>query len=159
MNKTAQNLLKDFQKLDDWAKYLIGAAVVLLLLYLFFPRRQTGVNLVPVPGTSYYRAVFEGFTVEDAMSSNQPVVTLYSQEWCGYCKKFKPTWKQFEKQDNGVMVVEIDCDKYPDLAKKHKVTGFPTIKYHPKGINDTTSVEYSGDRSLQSLADFVKSQN
>ncbi len=161
MKKTAQKLLKDFQKLDMNVKYLIGGAIVLLMLFLFWPRgRESGVRLVPVPGTSYYRAIFEQFEVDEAMSSNTPVMAFYSQDWCGYCTKFKPTWKQFQGQDTkGVKIVEIDCAKYPELAKKHKVTGFPTIKYHAGGLNDTNTVEYSGDRSLQSLIDFVKSQN
>ena len=93
------------------------------------------------------------------MASDKPVMAFYSQNWCGYCKKFKPTWDQFQNQDNGVIILEIDCEKYPELAKKHKVTGFPTIKYHPGGLNDTAAVEYNGDRSLQSLIDFANSQN
>lgn len=163
MKKTAQKLLKDFQKMDNWVKYLIGAAVVFLLLSLFWPRgRQTGVKLVPVPGTSYYRAVFEGFDegegVAEAMSNGRPCVAVFYAPWCGFCKQLKPHWQKFagSRQGKDYNIVSVDCTVHKDLAKKHSITGYPTIKYLPGGLADPSgAVDYDGDRTESGLAAFL----
>jgi len=158
-----QKFMKQFRSMDTWVQYLLGACVLLLLISMFWPRHRhtTGVKLVPVPGSSYYQAVFEGFSsddVEGALKSSDPVMVFYGQDWCGYCKKFDPVWKQFHQSYDKYRVVKVDCGKYPELGKKNKVSGYPTIKYHPNGLNDTTSVDYNGDRSLESLIAFANKQ-
>lgn len=162
-----KNAWKDFQKMDDWIKYLLIAAIFFLVVSLLWPRDSSGapgVKLVPVPGTSYYKAVFESFdnssvTVEELLKSNDPVIVFYSQDWCGYCKKMKPTWQQFKNKYTKCRVIEVDCGKYPELGKKNGIKGYPTIKYHKGGLANPNAVTYSGDRTLQSLLQFAEQQN
>lgn len=159
----AQKALKEFQKMDDWVKYLLGAAIVVLLLSLFWPRsHQAGVRLVPVPGSSYYRAVFEGFSSEEkvnsAMQSNRPVLVAFMAPWCGYCKKLKPHWQQFENDYTGrdCDVLSVDCTLYKEIGKNHGVTGYPTIKYLPNGLSDPTgAVDFDGERTPSGFSAFL----
>jgi protein disulfide-isomerase-like protein len=158
-----EKLIASFKKMDKRVKYLIGAGVVLLLLAMFFPRsRSVGVKLVPVPGSSYYQAVFEGFSsddkIESALSDNKPAFVAFVADWCGYCKKVKPQWQEFENnyKGNSVNVLSVECTKYKELGKKHEVSGYPTIKYLPNGLNNSSGgVDYEGERTPEGFSSFL----
>lgn len=157
---TMKNFLNQLSKMDDWVKYLLGAVIAVLLMSLFYPcPSPMGIKLTPIRGGSNVNLVLENFDIEEAMSSDVPVIVLYSQNWCGHCKKIKPTWKTFSDEYKKIKIIEIDCGKYPDIAKKHNIKGYPTIKYHPKGINNPDYVPYQGDRTLQSLISFADSHS
>ena len=158
--QSMKNVMKQLSKMSDWAKYLLGATVAVLIMALFYPcPKPIGIKLLPSKDSSNLNLVLENFSVEDAMKSDKPVIVLFSQSWCGYCKKIKPTWKSFSDKYKKIKVIEIDCGKYPDIAKKHNITGYPTIKYCPKGIKSQEHVPYQGDRSLDSLIAFADSQS
>jgi len=159
-----QKFMKQFRSMDTWVQYLLGACVLLLLVSMFWPRHRhsTGVKLVPVPGSSYYQAVFEGFSpddkVKDAMTNKKPAFAAFVAPWCGYCKKLKPNWSQFERGYSGkdCNVLSVDCTQYKELGKKHSVSGYPTIKYLPKGLHDPSgAVDYNGERTPAAFNDFL----
>jgi thiol-disulfide isomerase/thioredoxin len=158
-----EKLIAYFKKMDKKVQYLIGACVVLLIISMFYPRsRSVGVKLVPVPGSSYYQAVFEGFSSDDkitlALSDNKPAFVAFVADWCGYCKKLKPQWLDFEKNysGNSVNVLSIECTKYKDIAKKYNISGYPTIKYLPYGLNNSSSaVDYEGERTPEGFTSFL----
>ena len=158
-----KKFMKEFQSLDRWVHYLLGVCVILLLISLFWPRHPSiGVRLVPVPGSSYYKAVFEGFSEDDkiknALSNSKPAFVAFVTDWCGYCKKLKPIWKEFEESYKGeeYNIISVDCTKYKDLAKKHNISGYPTIMYLPKGLGDTTgSIDYKGERTPEAFYSFL----
>jgi protein disulfide-isomerase A6 len=47
----------------------------------------------------------------------------------------------------------VDADSERDLGSRFGVTGFPTLKFFPKG--STTPEEYSGGRAVEDLVKFV----
>ena len=161
--KSFEKLMASFKKMDNQFKYLISAGVVLLLIAMFFPRsKKLGVKLVPVSGSSYYQAVFEGFSSDDkiksALEDNKPGFVAFVADWCGYCKKLKPQWHEFENNYNGnsVNVLSVECTKYKDLGKKHDVSGYPTIKYLPNGLNDSSgAIDYEGERTPDGFSSFL----
>ena len=60
---------------------------------------------------------------------------------CGHCKALAPTYeklgKAFAKADD-VIIAKVDADGDKTLGSRFGVSGFPTIKYFPKG---STSAE------------------
>ena len=87
------NFLKKLKNIDKQVLILIVVCVLILLVVLFYPRKQqTGVKLVPVKGTSYYQAVFEGME-----NQNKGVLVFFGTEWCGYCKKFQKVWSKADR--------------------------------------------------------------
>ena len=123
-----------------------------------------GVKLVPVSGSSYYQAVFEGFSSDDkvnlAKNNNKPTMAFFYAPWCGYCKQAKEDWMKFEENNNNdnVNIVSIDCTKEEnkEVAKKHKVTGYPTIKYLPNGLeNSEGAVDFNGARTSDGFSSFL----
>ena len=161
--KTMKKIMKPFQSLDTWVQYLLGACVLMLLVSLFWPRKSSiSVRLVPVPGSPYYKAVLEGFSdddkIKEVLSNGKPAFVAFVADWCGYCKKLKPNWEEFERSYKGTdcNVVCVECTKYKDLAKKHNISGFPTIKYLPKGLGDPSdAVDYKGERTPQGFSSFL----
>jgi protein disulfide-isomerase A1 len=160
--------MTSFNKMDKWVKYLIGICVVLLIFSIFWPSNNSmGIKLVPVPGSSYYKAVFEGFSSDDkiklAMKNNKPTMAFFYAPWCGFCKKSIPAWNSFEEGNNNdnVNIVSIDCTKEEnkEIAKLHGVTGYPTIKYLPNGLSSIAeSKEFSGERTQQGFSSFLSKQ-
>ena len=60
---------------------------------------------------------------------------------CGHCKALAPTYDQlgeaFAKADD-VIIAKVDADGDKTLGSRFGVSGFPTLKYFPKG---STSAE------------------
>ncbi|GJP41521.1 hypothetical protein CLOM_g1187 [Closterium sp. NIES-68] len=76
--------------------------------------------------------------------------------WCGHCKKLAPDYDKFGsafKETASVLVGKVDCDEHKALCSEYKVTGFPTLKWFPKGA--TSPEEYPGGRSVEDLVSFT----
>ena len=75
---------------------------------------------------------------------------------CGHCKTLAPKYEQlasaYSSHSDKVVVAKCDAtlNDIPD-----DVRGFPTIKLYPAGKKDAP-VDYTGDRSIQSLIDFIE---
>lgn len=62
------------------------------------------------------------------------LIEFYSS-WCGHCKNFAPTWKEFATSvynwNKIVTIGAIDCadDKNNDICRDCEILAYPTIKY------------------------------
>lgn len=83
-------------------------------------------------------------------------LVMYGAEWCGYCQKFKPEFKQLGKSHtvNGktIKVIEYDADKHPQKIKEAGVEGFPTVHLYMNGKKKV----FNGDRTITGLKSFLK---
>lgn len=82
-------------------------------------------------------------------------VMLFYADWCGWSQKFLPVWKEFTNQCDKLNISHetIECtDNELCSNGKYNIEGFPTIILEANG----NIIEYDGDRSVQSLLDFVK---
>lgn len=91
----------------------------------------------------YVRQNNEGF-------SERPTIYFFFAEWCPHCKTAKPKIRQFKKSNKNVNVVEVDCDKEKDLARKFKVNAYPTV-YLVRGEEKTELQEGISVDSLNRL--------
>lgn len=143
---------------------LLVVGVLVILVSLFW-RSTTGKPFVM--GVSAYlgnlkgKVELEAFDGQYLYREDVPTMTLFYVDWCGHCKKVKPTWQQFMdkyKNQDDVDVVAIDCEKHKDLAKRFNISGYPTIKLFPKGMNNDDNVDYLSNRDLGSFIKFLESQ-
>jgi protein disulfide-isomerase A1 len=76
--------------------------------------------------------------------------------WCGHCKALAPKYDElgelFKPFADKVTIAKVDAtaNDVPD-----DIQGFPTIKLYAAGKKDTP-VNYSGARTVEDLAAFVK---
>ena len=66
--------------------------------------------------------------------------------WCSFCKKQDEVIKELSK--NGIWVGKLDCDKYLDIAKKYKVSGFPSFILFKNGKIITQFAGYHSKEQL-----------
>ena len=74
------------------------------------------------------------------------------------CKNLAPTWEllanDFALEDDVVIAkVDADAETGKATAREQGVSGYPTIKFFPKG--STESVSYEGARSQQAFIDYL----
>lgn len=74
------------------------------------------------------------------------------------CKNLAPTWEKVANDfalEPDVVIAKVDCEaeNAKALAKEQGITGYPTIKFFPKGSKEP--VPYEGGRSEQALVDFI----
>ena len=56
---------------------------------------------------------------------NQPLILLFSADWCVYCVKLKKDISDNVDQFENTTICIVNIDKNPELAKKYKVRSIP----------------------------------
>ena len=62
--------------------------------------------------------------------------------WCGHCKQLAPIWDKLGehyKDNDEVVIAKMDSTK--NEVDGIQITGFPTIKFFPKGSKEGVSLK------------------
>lgn len=102
-------------------------------------------------------------TFDQVIDGSRPALVEFYAPWCGHCKSLKPIYEELADvylyAKDQVIIAKVDADAHKDLGGKFGVSGFPTIKWFPKGVtaDDVDKVEdYNSGRDLDSFANFIK---
>nr|XP_043625468.1 probable protein disulfide-isomerase A6 [Erigeron canadensis] len=81
---------------------------------------------------------------------------LFSYWRCGHCKSLAPNYEPLAsafKNEEDVVIANLDADNYKAFAEKYGVSRYPTIKFFPK--NNKDGEDYDGGRDLDSFVTFI----
>ncbi|PIN05871.1 Thioredoxin/protein disulfide isomerase [Handroanthus impetiginosus] len=93
---------------------------------------------------------------EIVLDEKKDVLVEFYAPWCGHCKNLAPTYEKVAtafKLEEDVVIANVDADKYKDLAEKYGVSGYPTLKFFPKG--NKAGEDYDGGRDLNDFVTFI----
>ncbi|CAN6469178.1 unnamed protein product [Victoria cruziana] len=93
---------------------------------------------------------------EVVMDGNKHVLVAFYAPWCGHCKLLAPTYEKVAaafRMEEDIVIANLDADKYSDLAEKYGVSGYPTLKFFPKGNKE--GEDYSGGHELNDFLKFI----
>lgn len=93
--------------------------------------------------------------------SGKPTLVLFYSETCGNCKVMKNDWAAASdvlRKAGLVEVLEFEASKdAKTMQAVGDITGFPDIRLYPEGFPSNNYINYSGDRSEESLIQFAYS--
>ena len=94
---------------------------------------------------------------ESASQIPKDKIVLYYASWCGWCKKFLPVWKDFEKQSQSefpnLIVETVQCDgENAAKCEAADIPGFPTVIYY----KNNQKINFKDQRTVKDLINFVK---
>jgi len=133
----------------DWTEQYVAGKLEPVLKSEPVPESQEG-PVYKIVGKTFDDVVFD---------DNKDVFVEFYAPWCGHCKRLAPIWdtlaERYEAAKEGLLIAKMDAtenDLPPSVP--FRVAGFPTLKFKPAGSRDF--VEYEGDRSLESLIEFIE---
>ncbi len=63
----------------------------------------------------------------EIVADNKTVVVQYSATWCGNCRIMKPKFKKLSSENEEVVFVIADAEKFPESRKLADVSNLPTF--------------------------------
>ena len=85
--------------------------------------------------------------------SGKPLVVKFHAIWCSVCIAMKPIDIKMAASNPSVTLVQIDFEKYKNLAKDYKVVGFPTYVFFKDGKQQAM---YAGKMSERDFTSKVE---
>ena len=130
--------------MEYYLEYIIILVLIVCIVYSLLPRKKEGLNATTNSSDEKHRFV------------------NYNTSWCYFSKQMEGTWSDLagdtDIENLGVTVIDFKCDKDDENNEKCKAQGveaYPTIKLHKK---DGSTVEYNGNRDLESFKSFLISE-
>ena len=136
------------------------AVLVIILMYVLYTYMYKPTPVAQQPQVA--PRVVQQPRVETRASTDKPTLVLFYGDWCGWSKKIIPTWEKVKNvltktDDIDVLDFEDDRDK-EEIQKASNLPGFrgfPDIRFYPHGYDNGEPVAYTGDRSEESILQFV----
>jgi len=178
LSKSVKKFQKKIMKKGSWVHVAIVVSVVLLLVGVFWPRKKLGIRMVPVEGTTHFKAVLEHMDNPKSRPKynkiDGKVFVFFKRKGCPYCEfinKKEKVWEQIKpgediniiKENKGIKFVVYDSTipEDNDVIKKQNIKGYPTMRlysngFDPKVSNKKNFKEYKGGKNFDSIAIFLK---
>ncbi|ELP92200.1 protein disulfide isomerase, putative [Entamoeba invadens IP1] len=88
-------------------------------------------------------------------ASGKTILVKFFAPWCGHCKRLAPTYVELAtamKENENVVIAEVNCDDNREICTANGVRGFPTVQLFN---GEAEPVKYQGPRTLEDLKKFV----
>ncbi len=127
----------DFGKYRNYFLVILALVILYVLSSKAYENKESKIRMIPAgnEGSSY--------------NKSKPILKLYYTNWCGWSKKFLPTWAKLEKSVKNVKFEAIDCEKNKGMCDK--IPGYPFLILEKNG----KKITYNGDRSYADVTKFL----
>ncbi|KAJ8687889.1 hypothetical protein QAD02_023684 [Eretmocerus hayati] len=92
---------------------------------------------------------------DEALEKHDYILIEFYAPWCGHCKALAPEYAKAAKklldQESKIKLAKVDATIESELAEKHGVKGYPTLKFYRKGSH----IDYSGGRQADDIVSWV----
>lgn len=90
----------------------------------------------------------------EIVAGNETVIVQYSATWCGNCRIMKPKFKKLATENEDVVFVIADAEKFPESRKLATVDNLPTFATFKNGAF-VNQVQTNKFENLKELVDEV----
>jgi|TARA_B110001450_G_scaffold71623_1_gene67900 thioredoxin 1 len=82
--------------------------------------------------------------LSEIVTGNKTVVVQYSAGWCGNCRIMKPKFKKLSSENQEIVFVLADAEKFPESRKLADVSNLPTFATFVDGkfVNQTQTNKF-----------------
>jgi thioredoxin len=106
-------------------------------------------GLPEMKGTAAPKAGMTAEEFQQIITDEKIVLVDFYAEWCGPCKKMKPSLEEISTEmQTTVKVVRIDVDQNLELAKELKIDALPTIYVYKNKQISWTQVGFAEKETL-----------
>lgn len=135
--------LKSYVKPNNLPRLALLLFILIVLFYFYSTYLKEGFDTTPD-------------SLEQYISSDKPTLVLFYANWCGHCKKLKPTWAKTAEtaKEKGLTMIQINVGgeendseetkrKNAAISTKYNIDGYPTIILFKNG----NAIPYDGPRT------------
>ncbi|AZJ32366.1 MULTISPECIES: thioredoxin family protein [Tenacibaculum] len=82
--------------------------------------------------------------LSEVVAGNKKVVVQFSASWCGNCRIMKPKFKKLSSENEDMVFVIADAEKFPESRKLADVSNLPTFATYIDGklVNQTQTNKF-----------------
>jgi len=71
---------------------------------------------------------------EELILGTKPVLVDFWAPWCSYCRRIGPALDRVADSRNDILVVKVNIDEEPDLARQERIEVIPTLVLYQEGF-------------------------
>jgi len=114
-------------------------------------KREAPSNVVVLSDANFDKIVHD---------EKKDVLVEFYAPWCGHCKNLAPIYEKLAKNfasESNIVIAKLDADSPSGKAsaEKYGISGFPTLKWFPKGSAAKEPIPYESGRTEEALTQFI----